>query len=357
MDEAEYKKQMEEVKKNCPFCKIVAGEIPSSKVYDDEKIIAVLDINPKTKGHTLVMPKEHHPILPLVPPDTFSHLFKKVKMLSKACAHGTANRYANVFVANGATAGQQAQHFLLHVIPNENTGGFDIPENKVTPDEMEKTFNIFKNNLPVMMNNHFQRNPSLKPRAPVPTEEELKNHEKTTMQNQIESPSVFANLSVDQIADTLIANQQVLEVLLRNPQEFKQLVPKHPQMSVLFTNVKVDDVILKIKEKIAAKTGGDVAVSNGVSSDFETRNDVYNNDVGNDVEGGNVSGGEPVITPTSDVEEVVNIVMGNNLVRDAMLQDVEKFKTLVPQNESLSKLFSNISVDEVYTIVKQRVGQ
>ena len=59
-------------KKNCVFCKIIAGEIPSKVVFEDDSLSAILDI----KGHTLMMTKEHFPILPLIPKETSAHMFR-----------------------------------------------------------------------------------------------------------------------------------------------------------------------------------------------------------------------------------------------------------------------------------------
>lgn len=313
-DEAAYNAQMEEVKKNCPFCKIVKGEIPSKKVYEDDKILAILDINPHRKGHLLVLPKEHYPILPLVPADVCSHMFKIIKDLSVAAAKGTINKYANVFVANGAAAGQQSQHFMLHIIPNESKGGFEIGEGKVSNDDLEKTFGIFSNNLPIMMKNHFGRNPDM---APKP-KEEPKSVEEENAKQQLENPSIFANMDVDQIVDALMGNEQVLDVLMNDADKFKEMIPSHPQLSAMFEKVSVDEVISKLKGKI--------------------------------------SGSQPKMDG-NDLSGVVDIVMENDLVRDAMMQDITKFKELVPQNESLSKLFSNVNIDEVFNQVKQRLGK
>jgi galactose-1-phosphate uridylyltransferase len=68
MSEAEMSQEemLEQQKANCIFCKIVKGEIPSKKVYEDDMMLAILDINPAVKGHILVLPKEHYPIMPLI---------------------------------------------------------------------------------------------------------------------------------------------------------------------------------------------------------------------------------------------------------------------------------------------------
>ena len=75
---------LKQQKANCLFCKIVAGEIPGKKVYEDERMLAILDINPVAKGHTLVLTKEHYPIMPLIPPEEFDHLFSTTAQLSGA---------------------------------------------------------------------------------------------------------------------------------------------------------------------------------------------------------------------------------------------------------------------------------
>jgi histidine triad (HIT) family protein len=155
----------EDIKAACPFCKIVNGEIPSKKVFEGEKIVGVLDINPKAAGHTLLMPKEHYPILPVLPADVFCELFAAAKKLSVACSKAVDANFSNIFIANGAAAGQQSQHFMVHVIPNKEKGGFDIPDSGADPTQIQSTFEMFSNNLPIMIQNHFKRNPSLKPTA------------------------------------------------------------------------------------------------------------------------------------------------------------------------------------------------
>ena len=102
-------------RKNCVFCKIVRGGIPGKKVYEDEMILAILDINPASKGHTLVLPKEHYPLLPLLPLNLFNHLFTKTQQLIVAIEKATVNPGVTVFIANGAAAGQQSPHFLFHL--------------------------------------------------------------------------------------------------------------------------------------------------------------------------------------------------------------------------------------------------
>ncbi|MFA6461757.1 MAG: HIT domain-containing protein [Candidatus Woesearchaeota archaeon] len=106
-------------KQQCIFCQIISGKIPSKKVYSDDKCIAVMDINPATKGHVLIMPKEHYAIMPQIPDKEIGHLFLVSKYLSQVVLKTLKVSGTNIFVANGGIAGQRAQHFMIHLIPRK----------------------------------------------------------------------------------------------------------------------------------------------------------------------------------------------------------------------------------------------
>ncbi len=121
-------------RKNCIFCKIIKGEVNSRKIYEDDKVVAILDINPANPGHTLLLPKEHYMILPQIPEDVLKHLFIVAKALSQVLLKAVGATGTNIFVANGAAAGQRAPHFMIHVIPRIEGDGisvFNLPGNKV----------------------------------------------------------------------------------------------------------------------------------------------------------------------------------------------------------------------------------
>lgn len=107
---------------DCVFCKIINGEIPSVKVYENDHILAFLDINPMEKGHVLVIPKQHWPSLPEVPVDDSSdvamaeELYYMVRVIAKACIRSFADG-ANILQCNGEAAGQTVFHLHFHVIP------------------------------------------------------------------------------------------------------------------------------------------------------------------------------------------------------------------------------------------------
>lgn len=110
-------------KKNCIFCHIISGKVQSKKIYEDEICLAILDINPANPGHVLIMPKEHVSIMPLLKPETISHLFKIAKRISQISLKALKTSGTNIFVANGLVAGQKAQHFMIHVIPRKENDG------------------------------------------------------------------------------------------------------------------------------------------------------------------------------------------------------------------------------------------
>ncbi|MCJ8005908.1 HIT family protein [Lederbergia wuyishanensis] len=109
---------------NCIFCKIVNGEIPSAKVFENEDVLAFLDISQITKGHTLVIPKVHNENVYDLPEETASKLFEVVPEISRAIKKEFKPVGLNLLNNNGAFAGQAVFHYHLHLIPryDENDG-------------------------------------------------------------------------------------------------------------------------------------------------------------------------------------------------------------------------------------------
>jgi histidine triad (HIT) family protein len=103
--------------KDCLFCKIVAGEIPAKKVYEDSNAFAFLDINPRNPGHTLVIPKNHYETLFEMPDSEAGELFRVVKRMADSCRSGMKSDGVSVCQSNGRAAGQIVQHLHFHVIP------------------------------------------------------------------------------------------------------------------------------------------------------------------------------------------------------------------------------------------------
>ncbi len=130
-------------KKQCIFCQIAAGRVQAKKIYEDDKVIAILDINPSNPGHALVLTKEHYSIMPQAPDDEIGHVFMVVKSLSNSMLRGIDAQGTNVIVANGIAAGQRAQHFMVHLIPRKENDGinFVLPQRTMEEKDIEDVGN------------------------------------------------------------------------------------------------------------------------------------------------------------------------------------------------------------------------
>lgn len=108
---------------DCIFCKIVAGEVPSSKVFEDETCVAFLDVAPIRAGHTLVVPKDHAPSLAGLEPEIGAHVFQAGQKVAAALYGGLGCDGVSVFLADGAAAGQEVFHAHLHLLPRFDGDG------------------------------------------------------------------------------------------------------------------------------------------------------------------------------------------------------------------------------------------
>ncbi|QCK61302.1 HIT family protein [Streptococcus pyogenes] len=120
---------------NCIFCSIIQGDIPSSKVYEDEQVLAFLDISQTTKGHTLVIPKQHVRNLLEMTAETASHLFARIPKITRAIQSATGATAMNIINNNEALAGQTVFHAHVHLVPRYNKeDGISIQYTTHEPD-------------------------------------------------------------------------------------------------------------------------------------------------------------------------------------------------------------------------------
>lgn len=125
---------------DCIFCKIVRGEIPCAKVYEDDLVLSFLDINPINPGHTLVLPKEHYASLLDVDPEVLKACAVAAKKISTAVYQGVKADGLNFLQNNFRAAGQLIDHVHFHLIPRYEGDGFMTtwPGKPYPPGEMEK---------------------------------------------------------------------------------------------------------------------------------------------------------------------------------------------------------------------------
>lgn len=128
----------------CIFCKIINKEIPSSIVYEDDDVLAILDLAQTTLGHTLVMPKKHYANILEIPDDELAHLMSIVKMLAKKISDKLGAKGFNLLVNTNEVAGQTVMHLHVHIIPryDENdTIKIEFTENKLDLNNIANKIN------------------------------------------------------------------------------------------------------------------------------------------------------------------------------------------------------------------------
>ncbi|XP_009111847.1 adenylylsulfatase HINT3 isoform X1 [Brassica rapa] len=104
---------------DCVFCKIVRGESPCIKLYEDDMCLCILDTSPLIHGHSLIIPKLHYPTLERTPPSVVAAMCSKVPLISNAIVKATDSDSFNLLVNNGAAAGQVIFHTHIHIIPRK----------------------------------------------------------------------------------------------------------------------------------------------------------------------------------------------------------------------------------------------
>lgn len=128
---------------DCIFCKIVAGEIPAMKVYEDENFLAFLDIMPVAHGHTLVIPKEHHPMMTDTPDALVAEAFVLIKKIIMAVKQATGARLVATSVI-----GDEVPHFHIHLIPRHQGDGLSTwPRGQYAEGEGQVIADKIKNAL------------------------------------------------------------------------------------------------------------------------------------------------------------------------------------------------------------------
>jgi len=127
---------------DCIFCKIIQGEIPATKVYEDEKVLAFMDINPLNDGHTLVVPKRHAETIFEIDSQDLIATMKVAQRLAIAIKKALNSDGMIVVQLNNKAAGQMVPHLHIHLIPRWENDGLQIGKWEIKPGDMEKIKDI-----------------------------------------------------------------------------------------------------------------------------------------------------------------------------------------------------------------------
>ena len=133
------------------FTKIINREVPSKIIYEDDIVIAFLDISQATPGHSLVVTKKEYRNIFELPEEVASHIFKIVVRISKAINFSLKPKGINILNNNEETAGQTVFHYHIHLIPRYDSGdvlfGMNNNFGKVSDEELEKRVNLIRSAL------------------------------------------------------------------------------------------------------------------------------------------------------------------------------------------------------------------
>ena len=130
---------------DCIFCKIVNGEIPSFKIYEDDMSLAFLDINPDSDGHTLIIPKKHYQDLDDIDLDTLNHIYKTSKKVKKLLDEKLNCEGMSLLQNNGFV--QEVKHFHLHLKPfYRNKKTIELIKHSEFVNDVEDVYKKIKEN-------------------------------------------------------------------------------------------------------------------------------------------------------------------------------------------------------------------
>ena len=122
----------------CVFCGIVEGRLEASLLYDDQRVVAFMDLNPITPGHLLVIPRAHAASLDELDTEDGAQAFRVAQRLAAAVrASGVRSEGVNLFLADGEAAGQEVFHVHLHVLPRYEGDGFRLAVTPASPTRAE----------------------------------------------------------------------------------------------------------------------------------------------------------------------------------------------------------------------------
>ena len=313
--------QFEEQKKNCPFCKIIKGEIPSKKLYESDhhekelKVSAILDINPLTEGHTLVLPKEHYPILPLVPNKTIDEIFRIVVDISDTLKSVLLKQCSTIFVANGAAAGQQSSHFMVHVIPRDENEAknFNLEKKEIPQENLEKIRNKFAQVISIMFKNDYLKYP-------------LKDKEGKIINLG------FSN-SLEIAMEILEQNPKIKDLLLNNKEEFIKAVNKDERAKAIFESVDLDELIIKLGGKPPEKIENNETKENKEIPKKDEKK------------------------PLKPIDVALAVMNESPKLCELLINNKEEFIKVVNADRKAKLIFEPVDLDELANIIKNQIRQ
>ncbi|RLE47224.1 hypothetical protein DRJ25_02950 [Candidatus Woesearchaeota archaeon] len=193
------KEQKDQIRQQCIFCQIIDGKVAAKKVYEDEKVVALLDINPANPGHILLLPKDHIAIMPQMDDSLIGYMAVIAKRLSQSILRALHAQGTTIFIANGTAAGQRAPHFMMHIIPRMEDDNIGLkPEmKKQSEEEIAQVHAALFPAIKKVLGKAIE--PATKPKKELEIRKETKNAGRT-----VQTPGAqVTNPKLDAITDLL----------------------------------------------------------------------------------------------------------------------------------------------------------
>lgn len=128
----------------CVFCEIVKGNIPGVKIYEDDLVLAILDLSQVTKGHALVMPKEHYDTLLECPKETLDRMIETAQRIAKLQMTKFHAKGFNILNNGYEAAGQSVMHAHIHVIPRyDENDAIEVHFNPSAPQDLKEVAKLY----------------------------------------------------------------------------------------------------------------------------------------------------------------------------------------------------------------------
>jgi|GEM_PF-522936 len=343
---------LKQQKASCIFCRIVSGAVQSKKVFEDEKVLAILDINPSVKGHILVLTKEHYPIMPLIPPEEFEHLFGLAAQLSGAVRSGSIAERSSVFIANGAVAGQQSPHFLFHIMPREKGDPLSMldPPKKATPQDHVGP--LIQQNLGAVMQQHLARAGKSALLAPAPKEvtfleqppEPIVQEEPSIPPPDRLPPSSEAKpIDLNVLARIIEENPEVKTLLINNPAKLQKIVDQNPQFKAIFGNLDLTVLGQELRKAYFAQNPERAIVD--LAAEAVKTPEQQASAVPSQATPYDANDLKPAREMT--MQQIFTFIDDKPQLREMILYEPQKLRRLIPENERLRIFFEGSNIKAI----------
>ncbi len=366
MAEQTQEQLLEEQKKNCIFCKIIAGQIPSKKVYEDDKFLAILDINPVVSGHVLLMAKEHIPILAIMPEDLQRNLFSLSTRLAKAVQDAMISQKITIVCQSGYAAGQRPPfHVMLHLLPREKGDGldkFDLEKQDVAQSDALALVPLFEQTTRQVIAHLGREELLAKPHIDKKTSEpeksepeqssaiEFSNVNSTVNSNDKESAvslqtavqpesdiatTMEFSSSNDALEHVLAMSPDLRNFIIMQPDLVEDYIRKSPKLKKLFEGVNLHALSSALRAQ-DAKSAMDVAnASSDVSADKVIQKKSSVNDQ------------KELTAKEMNDKDLFGFIESNNGLKVWLLEHPQELADNLDKNPKLQQFFYGIDLIEL----------